>query len=93
MSGSAAKAKTREIRRAFGPEAVSVIRDHTQAIALLNSAIAGVQRDVVLAERVNRAATNGLVDDTVSLRADVNGLLRFRTRGFKDRLRWVFFGR
>lgn len=100
MSGSSAKASVRQIRRAFGVEAVLTLQDHEQAISILQSALSKTQkdlRDLLMAYAVDKKQHSEqhamLVDDCVSLRADVDSLQAWRTRGFFGRLRWLVRGR
>lgn len=95
-----AKATRRDLRRAFGTEALGTIAEQEQATNLLASGLNGVRSDIAVLARDHatfkkeqRASMEGLSDDLRSAQADIASLTTFRTRGFWERLRWVFTGR
>lgn len=98
-----AKATRRDLRRAFGAEALGTIAEQEQATNILASGLNGVRSDVAVLARDHaivksvvkdqRATVEGLSDDLRSAQATIDSLTTFRTRGFRARLRWVFTGR
>ena len=91
MNGTASKASAREIRKAFGPQAVDEIEQLRNGL---------VHHTVVLQQQANQL--NGLDASVITLipLLTVDGgfrgietLYRLKDRGLLGRLKWLVFGR
>lgn len=99
MGQATEKATRRQIRRAVGTDGLALVSQHDQALASLAMSVNGTRsdistlaRDQALVKKAAMAAFSALEGDVVSARADVAGLIAWRTRGFLARFRWLFTG-
>lgn len=81
------KATNRDIRRAFGPEALAAIRSIQDGIDDNRTAVYRERADRLELAKEQRSYVDGL-ERTINQRLDA-----FTTRGFVARLRWLFLGR
>lgn len=90
MSQSTEKASRRDLRRAFGPEACEAIAQHDQELTKLTQA----DQDAIRARLALAASLHARMDEHAALflklKESHDG---FRTRTWRDRLRWMILGR
>lgn len=103
MGQATVKAARRQIRRAFGAEAIGTLADHHQAIVTM-SAILEQTRGEAIGLATEFAAFKQYVESRISLDAATENLMASSiasltdTRAaapktFRARLRWLFLGR
>jgi len=97
MNGSAAKAERRDLRRAVGESAIQIIDDQTRAISHLvevsNRSVGrldAIERSQLDFSRVFRSCFEyKIVTDTHECVA----CARFQNKTFRERLKWLVYGR